>query len=397
MNFLPAEQGEHFKVNLYDHGCGVAVGDFDGDGHEDVYFVNQLGPNALYRNKGDGTFEDVTRKAGVALGDRICVAATFADYDNDGHADLYVTSTRGGNVLFHNNGDGTFHDVTQEAGLSLARHSQTAAFFDYDNDGWLDLFVINTAEWTLNTYDRVSHYFPSLPSFGEMAGSRREANVLYHNNRDGTFTDVTLKAGVAGNAYGMGAAVGDYDRDGWPDLYVTQYPRSILYHNNGDGTFTDVTAKAGVAAPGWATSAVWFDYDNDGWLDLFVCNYVTWSPAEDLRLGYTRDGKIVIVNSLGAGLIEARAMLAFLPALAPTVLGAELKMPNVATWWLGRVDVREELLDKLDSMVIAASVPSGLLSKSRTSSSPACSCLRRSQPIAASIWAKVFRQGWCTA
>ena len=113
MNYLPAEQGENFKINLYDHGCGLAVGDFDGDGHDDIYFANQLGPNALYRNKGDGTFVDVTAKAGVALGDRVCVAATFADYDNDGHADLYVTSTRGGNVLFRNMGDGTFKDVTK--------------------------------------------------------------------------------------------------------------------------------------------------------------------------------------------------------------------------------------------------------------------------------------------
>ena len=105
-------------------------------------------------------------------------------------------------------------------------------------------------------------------------------NALYHNNRDGTFTDVTQKAGVPGNAYGMGVAVGDYDGDGFPDLYVTQYPHSILYHNNGDGTFTDVTAKAGVAAPGWATSAVWFDYDNDGRLDLFVCRFVDYSKEK---------------------------------------------------------------------------------------------------------------------
>ena len=99
-------------------------------------------------------------------------------------------------------------------------------------------------------------------------------NALYHNNRDGTFTDVTEKAGVAGGGYGQGVAVGDYDGDGFPDIYVTQYGRSILYHNNGDGTFTDVTEKAGVAAPGWASSAVWFDYDNDGRLDLFVCRFV---------------------------------------------------------------------------------------------------------------------------
>src|SRR6266496_1095155 len=131
MLFLPGEQGVNFKINLYDHGSGVAVGDFDGDGFEDIYFVNQLGPNALYRNKGDGTFEDVTQQAGVALGDRICVAATFADYDNDGRLDLFVTSTRGGNVLFRNVGGGKFQDVTEQANLRHVGHSQTAVFFDY--------------------------------------------------------------------------------------------------------------------------------------------------------------------------------------------------------------------------------------------------------------------------
>ncbi len=130
------------------------------------------------------------------------------------------------------------------------------AFIDYDNDGWMDIYLVNSGP--------CDFYTPPRPL----------RNALYRNNRDGTFTDVTEKAGVPGNAYGMGVAVGDYDADGFPDLYVTQYPHSILYHNNGDGTFTDVTAKAGVAAPGWSTSAAWFDYDNDGRLDLFVCQYV---------------------------------------------------------------------------------------------------------------------------
>jgi enediyne biosynthesis protein E4 len=135
------------------------------------------------------------------------------------------------------------------------------AFLDYDNDGWMDIYLVNSGP--------CDFYQPPKPL----------RNTLYHNNRDGTFTDVTAKAGVAGNRYGMGVAAADYDGDGFPDLYVTQYDRSILYHNNGDGTFTDVTAKAGVAAPGWSSSAVWFDHDNDGRLDLFVCQFAEFDKS----------------------------------------------------------------------------------------------------------------------
>lgn len=136
------------------------------------------------------------------------------------------------------------------------------AFLDYDNDGWMDIYLVNSGP--------CDFYQPP----------HLLRNALYRNNRDGTFTDVTEKAGVPGNAYGMGIAVGDYDRDGFPDLFVTQYPSSILYHNNGDGTFTDVTEKSGIRTPGWATSAVWFDYDNDGRLDLFVCHFVDYSKTK---------------------------------------------------------------------------------------------------------------------
>jgi enediyne biosynthesis protein E4 len=143
------------------------------------------------------------------------------------------------------------------------------AFLDYDNDGWMDIYLVNSG--------KCDFFNPNPPL----------RNALYHNNRDGTFSDVTEKAGVMGGGYGQGVAVGDYDADGFPDLYVTQYGRSILYHNNGDGTFTDVTDKAGVAAPGWASSAVWFDYDNDGRLDLFVCQFVEFSKekSKDCRAG----------------------------------------------------------------------------------------------------------------
>ena len=141
-------------------------------------------------------------------------------------------------------------------------------FIDYDNDGWMDIYLVNSG--------KCDFYDPKPPL----------RNALYHNNRDGTFTDVTEKAGVAGGGYGMGVAVGDYDGDGWPDLYLTQYGRCILYHNNGDGTFTDVTEKAGVGAVGLCASALWFDYDNDGRLDLFVCGSVDFSKANNKFCGF---------------------------------------------------------------------------------------------------------------
>ncbi|HWC15926.1 MAG TPA: CRTAC1 family protein [Terriglobales bacterium] len=147
------------------------------------------------------------------------------------------------------------------------------AFLDYDNDGWMDIYLVNSG--------KCDFFSPDPPL----------RNALYHNNRDGTFTDVTDKAGVAAGGYGMGVAVGDYDGDGWPDLYTTQYGRSILYRNNRDGTFTDVTDKAGVAAPGWASSAVWFDYDNDGKLDLFVCRFVDFSKSKNKFCGNEHTGE----------------------------------------------------------------------------------------------------------
>jgi hypothetical protein len=282
MQFLPNEQGTNFKINLYDHGCGVVVGDYDGDGHEDIYFLNQLGPNALYRNKGDGTFEDVTGVAGVALGDRICVAGTFGDYDNDGHADLYVTSTRGGNVLFRNLGNGKFKDVTKEAGLTCVAHSQTAAFFDYNNDGFLDLFVTNTAKWTLE-YDKEARYFPGLEDLWAMAGSPREYNILYRNNGDGTFTDVTEQAGLKGKGWGGDVAVFDYDGDGHLDLLVTNmFGASQLYRNNGNGTFTEVTKRV-LGRTSWgAIGCKAFDFNNDGLLDVFIVDMHSdmWLPSK---------------------------------------------------------------------------------------------------------------------
>jgi hypothetical protein len=274
MRFLPKEQGEKFKVNLYDHGCGLAVGDFDGDGHDDIYFVNQLGPNALFRNQGDGTFTDVTQQAGVALGDRVCVGAVWADYDNSGRQSLFVTSTRGGNVLFKNLGNGTFRDVTKEAGLTHVGHSQAAVFFDYDNDGYLDLLVTNSAAWTLDGFDTAAHYFPGkgdLSDLDSLIFSRKESNRLYHNNRNGTFTDVTEKAGLSGRGWSGDVAVFDFNDDGYPDVVITSmFGPSQLYRNNGNGTFTDVTRQVLGKTPFGGMGVRVFDFNNDGKLDLYI-------------------------------------------------------------------------------------------------------------------------------
>src|SRR6266567_4485559 len=147
------------------------------------------------------------------------------------------------------------------------------AFLDYDGDGWMDIYLVNTGP--------CDFYQPSKPL----------KNALYKNNRDGTFTDVTDQAGVPGGTFGMGIAVGDYDNDGFPDLFITAYGRCLLYHNNRNGTFTDVTEKAGVATPGWTTSAVWFDYDNDGRLDLFVCSFVDYGLSKHTSCGDNKLGR----------------------------------------------------------------------------------------------------------
>ena len=316
MSFLPSEQGEHFKLNLYDHGCGVVVGDFDGDGFDDIYFLNQAGANALYRNKGDGTFEDVTQKAGVALGDRVCVGGTFADYDNSGRQSLFVTSTRGGNVLFRNMGDGTFKDVTKEAGLTHVGHSQTAVFFDYDNDGYLNLFVTNSAKWTIDTKDPGGHHFLGVSRIEQLLSSPKEQNILYHNNRDGTFTNVTAKAGLAGKGWGGDVAVFDYNDDGFLDLLVTSmFGVTQLYKNNGDGTFTDVTKDVLGRTTGGAIGCKVFDFNNDGLLDVLIVDMHSdmWLPPsldprtlalEDLQkkyptpegLFYTRNAKTIALE-----------------------------------------------------------------------------------------------------
>ncbi len=275
MNFIPKEQGENFKINVYDHGCGVAVGDFDGDGRDDVYFVNQIGGNALYRNDGDGTFTDVTKQAGadLALADRVCVAAVWADYDNDGREDLFVTSTRGGCALFHNEGGGKFTDVTKKAGVELVAHCESAVFFDADGDGFLDLLVLETGRWTNDEFDPDLRYFVGPKSLFEFRGRPIEKNAFFHNNGDGTFTDRTAESGLSGYGWNCQAVVFDYDGDGAQDVFVSSmFGASTLYRNDGHGKFVDRTAADLDRVPFGAVGACALDFDGDGRLDLFVAD-----------------------------------------------------------------------------------------------------------------------------
>jgi hypothetical protein len=251
------EQPLRFGMIRYGPG-GIAAADYDNDGFYDLFIPDGVS-SRLLRNRRDGTFEDVTERAGLGGLDGVS-AAVFADYDNDGWKDLFVSRTFRPNQLFHNNGDGTFTDVTARSGLGEDCCTTVASWGDYDNDGWLDLYVGRY----LDPRARIPTTFYARNG---------EPNRLYHNNGDGTFTDVTARAGVGDTGLCLGSAWGDYDGDGHPDLFVVNdFGRSTLYHNRGDGTFEDVTVAAGALAYGAGMSASFADYDNDGLLDLYTAD-----------------------------------------------------------------------------------------------------------------------------
>jgi hypothetical protein len=282
---------KHFKgnngisINREEFGPGVCVADFDGDGWQDIYFVNGRDlyargisvSNALYHNNHDGTFTDVTEKAGVP-GTGYGLGCGWGDFDNDGFPDLFVTQY-GKNVLYRNNGNGTFSDVTDKAGVggleSGAFHSG-ATFFDYDRDGWLDLYVGSYVALGDKRYCKLGEMLSSCaPS--EYKGS---PDALYHNNHDGTFTNVTQAAGIyQPQGKNLSVQAADYDNDGWPDLFVANDGlNAYLYHNQHNGTFKEVGLTAGMAvtARGTVMAAMCIalgDYDNDGQLDLYISDF----------------------------------------------------------------------------------------------------------------------------
>ena len=285
-------------------GQSVCVGDYDNDGYDDL-FISSYGKNALYHNNGNGAFTEVAEKSGVANNrTRWGSGCAFVDYDRDGYLDLFVASyidldlktaplpetgpclykgvmvacgppglTGGVNTLYHNNGNGTFTDVSEKAGITKANGTYGLGVLvgDFDNDGWPDIYVAND----------------SAPA------------AFYHNNQNGTFTDIGIEAGCAFSVdgkpqAGMGVAAGDYDRDGWLDIFKTNFSgdTSSLYHNTGKGVFDDVTFPAGLGVNtrwlGWGCNFV--DVDNDGWPDIFLVNGHVYPEVEKLttEAGYAQ-------------------------------------------------------------------------------------------------------------
>ena len=271
-------------------GSGGLFFDYNNDGHLDIYLVNggtisgtrqdtYRDPkhiNVLYRNKGDGTFVDATAAARLQQNSGYGMGCLAADYDNDGDTDLYLTNF-GRNQLYRNNGDGTFTDATSEAGVGDGSWSVSATFGDYNLDGYLDLYVANYLDYQPETAHAC--FLEGVHIYcgpHEYPGAR---DTLYRNNGDGTFTDVTARAGLHKAGKGLGTLFTDYNSDGYPDIFVANDAvPDFLYRNNKDGTFTDIAVKAGVAynSEGRATASMGIangDYDNDGRVDIFITNF----------------------------------------------------------------------------------------------------------------------------
>ncbi|HXJ92383.1 MAG TPA: CRTAC1 family protein [Terriglobia bacterium] len=265
---------------------GVAAFDYDGDGLTDIFFANgaslpSLEKNApkywnrLFRNEGGMRFRDVTEQAGVA-GAGYSMGAAAGDYDNDGHVDLFVAGVNR-NILYHNLGNGRFQDVTEKAGIKSDKWAVAGGWFDYNNDGLLDLLVVNYAKWSISSDRFCGDAARHLRVYCHPMYFEGLTNTLYRNRGDGTFEDVSEKSGLAKHqGRGMSAAFADYDGDGFPDVFVTNDNQpNFLFRNRGNGTFEETGLAAGVALlnsgqPVSSMGVDFRDYDNDGLPDIFV-------------------------------------------------------------------------------------------------------------------------------
>ncbi len=281
------DAGKNYKAAHYDHGTGMAVADVDGDGLLDIYFVGQLGGCELWRNTGHGHFENITEAAGVGLKNKICVGASFGDIDNDGLPDLFVTTVRGGNVLFKNLGHGKFKEITEEAGVGYSGHSSGAVFFDFDNDGLLDLFVCNVGQYTVNEKGPGEYYLAARDAFTRYReAGNSEQSILYRNIGNGRFEDVSKQMHLENKSWSGDATVCDVNGDGWPDLYVANMSGDDHYYENEGGKgFVERTGKYFPKTPWGAMGVKFFDYNNDGLLDLYVTDMHSDMTAKQIKDG----------------------------------------------------------------------------------------------------------------
>ena len=271
-NQIVEDAGKNYKPIHYDHGTGLAAADVDDDGKTDLLFVNQVGGNSLWRGLGAGKFENMTDKAGIALANRVGVGAVFGDLDNDGDPDLVVTTVRGGNVLFENNGQGAFKDISAAAGLVSKGHSSGIVLFDYDNDGLLDIFICNVGKYTTDSEARENYFVGMKNAFsGHLFPERFESSQLFHNDGHMKFHEVTKEQGLDGRSWTGDAAFADVDGDGFPDLYLLNMQGDdVFYLNRGGKKFEQATAKYFPKTPWGAMGIKFFDFNNDGLIDLYV-------------------------------------------------------------------------------------------------------------------------------
>jgi len=266
------DAGKHYKPVHYDHGNGVAAADVDGDGHLDLYFTTQIGENQLWHNKGGGTFENWTSRAGVGLADRISVTASFGDIDNDGDPDLYVTTVNQGNHLFENQGSGRFRDISKAAGVDHVGHSSGIVFFDYNRDGRLDLLVTNVGVYTVDAKGRGGAYVGRRDAFaGQLHPDRTETSILYENQGGHHFRDVSKATGLADGSWTGDATFTLLNDDPWPDVYLLNMQGDDRYYESQKGErFVDKTAAYFPKTPWGSMGVEFFDFDDDGDQDLML-------------------------------------------------------------------------------------------------------------------------------
>ena len=361
VNRVVDDAGKNYQLAHYDHGSGVCAADVDSDGLADVYFATQLGTNQLWKNAGNGRFVNITEQAGLAVPDAIAVACSFADIDNDGDPDLFVTTVRHGNQLFENLGGGKFRDITRAAGVGYSGHSSGAVFFDYDGDGLLDLFVTNVGVYTTNQRGAGGYYVSLTDAFmGHLHADRAEASILYRNLGRNRFKDVTREVGLVDKSWSGDATALDINDDHFPDLYILDMQGGDhLWLNEGGTHFHDATARYFPKTPWGSMGIKVSDFDGDGRLDIFVTSMHP-DMWETVRAGdWAAEGRKSDSSKVAGGMIpEGKERFLFGNELFANEGGGKFKeisdSVGVETYWPWGPSVDDLNADGWDDIFIAS-------------------------------------------